>query len=231
MNNTKKLLIFDAYGTLISTGNGSVRAAEKILSLSHEYGINAVEFYAQWKKLHRRHIDESNENGFITEREIFREDLAALYELYGIHRPYEEDVKIMLASLYGRQLFSETAVVIEYLRRKYRVVIGSTTDTEPLMANLRDTGLCVDSVYTSESLGVYKPAGEFYLSILSAENCSPDEAVFIGDSLTDDVTGPKSCGITAVFVDRSGRHADIPHDEKPDYTVTSLLEIEKILCI
>lgn len=28
----KKLLIFDAYGTLISTGNGSINAAEKIVS-------------------------------------------------------------------------------------------------------------------------------------------------------------------------------------------------------
>ena len=29
----KKLLIFDAYGTLISTGNGSIEATKKILVL------------------------------------------------------------------------------------------------------------------------------------------------------------------------------------------------------
>lgn len=201
----KKLLIFDAYGTLISTGKGSLAAAEKILSLSQSHHIHDEAFYAQWKKLHRRNIDKANESGFITECDIFAEDLAELYRMYGIDRPYADDVKVMLASLYGRKLFSETAGVISVLREKYRVVIGSTTDTQPLLDNLRETGLGVDSVYTSESLGVYKPARKFYLSILKAESCSPEDAVFIGDSLTDDVLGPKSCGIPAVHIDRKGK--------------------------
>jgi len=222
----KKLLTFDAYGTLISTGKGSVTAAEKILSLSQSHHIRAEAFYAQWKKLHRRNIDKANEIGFIPERDIFAEDLAELYRMYGIDRPYADDVKIMLASLYGRKLFSETAGVISALREKYRVVIGSTTDTEPLSENLCETGLEVDAVYTSESLGIYKPAGKFYLSILDAESCSPEDAVFIGDSLTDDVLGPKSCGITAVHVDRKGKGEAVGI---ADYTIADLRGLLEIL--
>ena len=222
----KKLLIFDAYGTLISTGSGSVGAAEKILLLCRYEEIGAKAFYTEWKKLHRRNINKSNENGFMPEREIFIEDLKELYRIYGIRRSAETDAEIMIASLYERKLYPETAGVIESLRKKYRVVIGSTTDTAPLADNLKDTGLAVDAVYTSESLGVYKPDHKFYLSILEVENCLPGDAVFIGDSLTDDVNGPKSCGITAVHIDRKrkGEASGIA-----DYCISDLRELLTIL--
>lgn len=45
----KKLLIFDAYGTLISTGNGSIQATEKILALQDKH-IDAKAFYKEWKQ-------------------------------------------------------------------------------------------------------------------------------------------------------------------------------------
>ena len=215
----KKLLIFDAYGTLISTGDGSIKAAEKILLLSPDMTMNAAEFYSQWKNLHRRHIHESIESGFVTEQEIFARDLAELYVKYDICRSAEEDVKIMLTSLYGRKLSDETAAVISALRKTYRVVIGSTTDTEPLLENLDSTGLEVDAVYTSESLRAYKPAPEFYRSILKSENCTPEEAVFIGDSLTDDVLGPKLCGVTTVHIDRKSKSES---GEEADYRFTDL---------
>ena len=128
----KKLLIFDAYGTLFSTGTGSVDAARKILKLQ-EQCIDAVEFYREWKKLHRIHMEEANQGVFISEQDIFSKDLRVLYERYQIRRPYQEDVKLMLDSLTGRQLFPEVAETIRQLRRRYRVVIGSTTDTGSIL--------------------------------------------------------------------------------------------------
>ena len=197
----KKLLIFDAYGTLLSTGKGSLEAVKKILALQGKE-IDATTFYKDWKKYHRKHLDEANESKFILEQEIFAKDLKALYEQYGIHRPYEEDVEIMLQSLVGRVAFPEVPEAIKELRQKYRVVIGSTTDTEPLLVNMENNGLEVDAVYTSEIIEKYKPAPMFYQYILQGEDCREEDAVFIGDSLIDDVEGPQSVGITAVLVDR-----------------------------
>ena len=48
-----KAIIFDAYGTLISTGNNSVKAAERILLLNKRPDISPAEVYGRWKKLHR----------------------------------------------------------------------------------------------------------------------------------------------------------------------------------
>lgn len=76
----KKLLIFDAYRTLFSTGNGSVKATEQILALQ-EKRIDAALFYAEWKKYHRKHIDACNDSEFLSEEDIFGMDLKKLYEV------------------------------------------------------------------------------------------------------------------------------------------------------
>jgi len=224
----KKLLIFDAFGTLISTGNGSVTAARKILDLQNEK-IDPVRFYADWKKYHRRHIDYCISNYFLPERDIFALDLKALYEDYAIDRPYQEDVHIMLDSLGHRCLFPETSEAIAQLRQHYRVVIGSTTDTQPLIDNLERSGLVVDAVYTSEMLGWYKPAEHFYRAILRLEDTAADEAVFIGDSPIDDIAGPKKLGIETILIDRDHRHDSFTDDTRPDHIAASLSEIAGIL--
>lgn len=219
----KKLLIFDAYGTLFSTGTGSLDAVTHILRLQDKE-ISAAGFYADWKQYHRKHIDECNADIFVPEREIFTKDLRVLYEQYGINRPYEQDVSIMLDSLTGRKLFPEVKQTIEELRKTFRIVIGSTTDTEPLLTNVNETGLIVDEIYTSEMIGKYKPTEEFYKYILSCERYSSKNAVFIGDSLLDDIYGPQAVGISTILVDR-GHKYNAQADIQPDYVVTNLSEL------
>lgn len=222
----KKLLIFDAYGTLLSTGKGSLEATKKILALQ-EKEIDPTIFYKDWKKYHRKHLDEANASKFILEKEIFAKDLEALYEQYQINRPHEKDVEIMLESLIGRVVFPEVAEAIRELCKKYRVVIGSTTDTEPLLVNLKNNGLEVDAVYTSEMIQKYKPDPMFYQYILQAEGYKAEDAVFIGDSLVDDVEGPKRVGITTVLVDRDSKFLQTK-DVVPDYEIKNINEITEL---
>ncbi len=219
----KKLLIFDAYGTLISTGNGSIQAAEKILALQEKV-IDAKIFYADWKKVHRGHLDECNAGEFILEKDVFLKDLKILYKKCGIERPCENDVQIMLDSLVGRMVFPEVVAAVEKLREKYRVVIGSTTDTEPLLYNMKLNGLVVDAVYTSEMIRKYKPAEEFYQYILQKEGCKVEDAVFVGDSMVDDVAGPQRLGLDTILVDRKKKYCE-SDTVRPSYVVGSIKDI------
>ncbi len=196
-----KLLIFDAYGTLISTGNGSLDAAKRILKLQNKE-ILPEKFYADWKKYHRKNLDKANAEGFVEEAVIFQHDLEQLYKAYDINRNAKEDVQIMLDTLGKRRCFKETLSVIEQLRKNYKVVIGSTTDTKPLLQDLEINGLVVDAVYTSERIRKYKPAEAFYQYILEQEKCLVQDAVFVGDSYLDDVSGPMQIGMRAVLIDR-----------------------------
>ena len=218
-----KAVVFDAYGTLISTGTGSVEAAQKILDL-HGSSISAKAFYADWKQYHREHMDHLTQ--FVTEETIFRWDLEKLYVQYDLPGKAAEDVGIMLNTLGNRMAFPESKEVVERLKRSVTVCIGSTTDTEPLMRDLARSGVTVDRVFTSEGLRVYKPQKAFYEKILAVLSLHPEEVLFVGDSLTDDVYGPRQVGMKTCWVNRKGQPSPVP---PPDYTVPDLNGILAIL--
>ena len=218
-----KAVVFDAYGTLISTGTGSLDAAQKILTL-HQVPMSAKTFYADWKKYHRQHIDSLTQ--FVPEETIFLWDLEKLYGQYGLSGNAAEDVRIMLDTLGNRIAFPESKGVVEQLKRAYTVCIGSTTDTEPLMRDLNRSGIVADHVFTSEELQVYKPQKAFYEKILAALSLQPEEVLFVGDSLNDDVSGPKQVGMKTCWVNRKGQEMPTP---PPDYVVTDLTGLPVIL--
>lgn len=218
-----KAIIFDAYGTLISTGTGSLDATQKILNL-YKSSIPAKTFYGDWKKYHRKHIDGLSR--FVPEEMIFLWDLEELYEQYGLPGNAAEDVQIMLDTLGNRTAFQESKAVVEQLKRLVTVCIGSTTDTEPFMRDLNRSGIVVDHIFTSEELQAYKPQKAFYEKILAALSLPPEEVLFVGDSLTDDVYGPRQVGMKTCWVNRKKEIAPIP---PPDYEVSNLTELLTVL--
>ena len=117
----------------------------------------------------------------------------------------------------------ETIEVINKLKEKYRVVIGSTADTYPLLKNMEDNNLSVHKVYTSEIIKTYKPDKKFYKYILENEKIDASEAIFIGDSLLDDVYGPSQLNITTILIDR--KNNIVINDIKPDYVIHNLSEL------
>lgn len=223
-----KLLIFDVYGTLISTGTGSLDAVKRILALQDK-DIDPEVFYKEWKKQHRMNMDNANAGPFINEEAIFRYDLKQLYLEFGIYGDADSDIKIMLDTLGKRKCFPETLATLENLRKKYRIVIGSTTDQNPLYQDLERNGLVVDAVYTSEMIRKYKPDPEFYQYILREENCDKEDAVFVGDSYLDDVYGPYQVGIKSILIDRKHRFSQIQNEPKPWKITDSLKNIADLL--
>lgn len=218
-----KSIIFDAYGTLISTGNGSVKAAERILALNKRPDISPTEFYRRWKKLHRQHIDCLA--AFTTEEAVFHSDLCKLYQEYGLTRDACQDVQIMLDTLGHRTAFPETKEILKRLGQDYITAVGSTTDTKPLLWDLERNHLEIPHIFTSESMEVYKPKKDFYEKILCSLNISSSEALFVGDSLIDDVQGPQSVGIKACWVNRKG--ADTA-GVVPDFEIQNLEQLIQI---
>ena len=94
----KKALILDGYGTLFFTGTGSVDAAGKVLAKRGRFDLDAKEFYARWKQIHRQHLEAPGT--FLTEEVLYHRDLRELYAEYAIEGDPDEDVQIMLCLLY-----------------------------------------------------------------------------------------------------------------------------------
>ena len=53
----------------------------------------------------------------------------------------------------------------------------------------------------------------------------PQDVLFVGDSVTDDILGPKAVGMKTAWIDRTGMGGD----QGQDYTITDLGELKQIL--
>lgn len=220
-------IIFDCFGTLINTGDGSIKAVEQILSnvCSHE---DTKEFYSYWKKVKKQMTDNSD---FINEKTLFELSLEKTFANYGICANASEEVKPMIQSLFAERLvFEDVKNVLNQLAEKgVDFAIGSNTDTDSLMYYLKSNNLMFSHIYTSENMEVYKPNPKFYETILDRSGWSVGDCIFVGDSYTDDVYGPKTIGMRAVLLDRRRMYHHMDLNPVPDYIIHSLDELINIL--
>jgi FMN phosphatase YigB (HAD superfamily) len=92
------------------------------------------------------------------------------------------------------------------------------------MNDIQRNGIQVNKVFTSEYLKVYKPEKEFYQLILDELKMQPEEVIFVGDSLADDVFGPASLGIKTIWINRKNLKYD-PIEFQPLYQIHTLSQL------
>lgn len=218
-----KTIIFDAFGTLFKvTIGGSARIIMNYIT-SNGCIVDEKAFLDEWKDFYKKHTADSSI--FKTERDIFISRIQMFYDRYGVSRNAENDADSLLSGAFERETYTETKAVLSELMKKYKVFIGSNTDNDVLESVMLKNDISVHKVYTSENLKCYKPNPLFYQKILDDNVLSPQEVLFVGDSVTDDVLGPKALGIRTVWIDREGKGGDFGQD----YTVTDLNEIWEVL--
>ncbi len=222
-----KHIIFDCFGTLIDTGNGSIKAVEQILS-NVGSDMDAQVFYSDWKKCKKRMM---NESVFRNEKTLFELSLAETFHKYGIRANASVEVEPMILSLFSERIaFPDVNETLLHLTEQgIDYVIGSTTDTDSLIHYLKSNDLRCSHIFTSEDMRVYKPHPDFYRRILSETGWSVEECLFVGDSFVDDVFGPKSVGMKAALLDWKGTYEGVDLEPAPDYVIRSLRELVGLL--
>jgi len=219
-----KGVFFDCYGTIISTGNGSVEATKKILG-SKDITIKAETFYKHWKIIHKDNIKKLIE--FKNEKDIFIEDLRILYEHYNIKGNVENDIIHMLNSLYKRSFYNDSINCIKKLKENYKIYIASNSDTEPLLENVGNNNYLFDGIFTSEDLRAYKPSIQFFEKIVKITGFEYNEIIYVGDSLVDDISGAQKLNIYTVLIDRKNEYKE--NEIIPDSIINNLNELEEII--
>lgn len=216
-------IIFDAFGTLFKVGEGG--SAKKIIhNIAADNKVVDYEMFVdEWKEYYKRYT--TSETEFMTERDIFVSRIKMFYDRFGVSRSAEEDTDALLDAAFEREVFGEAKEVIEELRKDYSVLIGSNIDNDVLEAVMNKNGIIVDKVYTSENLKCYKPNPMFFNKILDKNRLSSQEVLFVGDSVSDDILGPKALGIKTVLVDRMRKNDDFGQD----YTLDDLRKLHSIL--
>jgi 2-haloalkanoic acid dehalogenase type II len=214
-----RAIIFDAFGTLFKVTSGG--SAKTIMKNITDCGIVLDEkaFLEEWKSYYKKHT--SDDYNFMTERDIFISRIQMFYDRYHVKRNAENDADSLLATAFAREAYPETKDVLHDLMENYLVFIGSNTDNDVLECVMQNNNVTVHKVYTSENLKCYKPFGHFFTQILDDSALSANEVLFVGDSVTDDIMGPKAIGIKTVWIDRDGVGGDFGQD----YTITNLNEL------
>lgn len=216
-------IIFDAFGTLFKVTNGD--SARTIMNYVTENGgvVDEKAFLDEWKAFYKNNTTDSST--FRTEREIFISRIQMFYDRFGVSRKAENDADSLLSGAFEREAYPETKAVLERLMAEYQVFIGSNTDNNVLESVMKKNGIRVHKVYTSENLKCYKPFHLFFEKILEENDLHPQEVLFVGDSITDDILGPKALNIKTVWVDRNGKGGDFGQD----YTVKDLNGLWEVL--
>ena len=132
---------------------------------------------------------------------------------------------------YGMALFDDVADTLPRLRASGYVVgvITNMSSTGQQVASDLGLDAYADFVVTSGEVGMGKPHPPIYLTALARANANPSEAVHVGDSVSGDVEGAMSVGITPVYINR---YPDVPPDDPPPEgvpTVHTLTDVETLL--
>lgn len=84
----------------------------------------------------------------------------------------------------------------------------------------------VQGVYASEDLDSVKPLPEFFKRITAKIGANAEECLMIGDSLISDISGAKSVGMDACWLNPNGQEC---LQDIADYTIQDLTKLLEIL--
>ena len=126
--------------------------------------------------------------------------------------------------------FPEARTTLSLLRsRGYKLGLVSNVSSDWVVRQIMDrlsfTELFEVAV-TSARIGMRKPNSKIFSAALRSLGVEAEEAVVVGDSLSQDILGAKRLGMKAIHVRRDGDEAG---DIKPNAVVTNIAAVPKVL--
>jgi len=112
-----------------------------------------------------------------------------------------------------------------------RVVIAGNQPAQARDA-IEAMGLGADAILISAELGVEKPSPAFFDKVSEAAGAGPNEILYVGDRIDNDVLPARSAGMRAVLIRRGPwgyLHAEWPQAANVDAVVDSLSEIPALV--
>lgn len=121
--------------------------------------------------------------------------------------------------------------LLNALRGKVKLGIITNGFTALQQRRLERTGLrdYFDLLVISEELGVAKPDPRIFdYTLEKAGNPARDRVLMVGDTAASDILGGMNAGLATCWL--NAHHSELPAGITPTWTVTSLSELEQLLC-
>ncbi|MBC6610167.1 HAD family hydrolase [Hymenobacter sp. BT507] len=111
-----------------------------------------------------------------------------------------------------RRPVAGAAALLKALKPRYRIGIITNNRTAKQEEKIAFLGLThlIDTLITSEDVGVIKPDPRIFWAALEKMHALPEETVLVGDNWTADVLGARAVGIRPVWLNRFGAASPNP---------------------
>ena len=105
------------------------------------------------------------------------------------------------------ETFADAVPCLERLARECRLAVVTNGVRDNQLRKLAGAGIDAlpERIFVSSDFGAGKPSPAFFGHVLHTLRVAPSACVFVGDSVTNDIVGASTCGITAIWVNRDGR--------------------------
>lgn len=227
-----KAVLFDLGGTLMEDGGDRSAKVAALAAVNARYGIpKSGEETLRWFMKDLGPYFAGQPEKWVPIRDHLRRNFVAYLRENG-RGATDADCAWFEATYDGMhvercRLFPDAIPAVHRVRAT-GLHVGLLTDVDEkfvrLILNAVELAPLLDSVTTSEAVGVGKPNPKIFLAALAKARCSPGEAVLVGDSRTRDVAGAKAVGMLALHLHRSG-----DPDPAADFSARTLTEAGDVL--
>ncbi len=223
-----KAVLLDVDNTLMDF---NACAEQSLVNTFKEYNLKFSEEYHKIFFAENDKLWLELEKGTIDKEYLHKVRFEIIFGKLGIHADAIAFDKSYMHNLSLSNCLIDGAIdLLEYLKKKYVLCIASNGTAYVQKGRLKITGIdrYIEKMFISDNIGFPKPSPKFFDYCMSdLEDISKDEIVMIGDSISADISGAINYGIKTIWFDYYNSHSC--GEYKPDYTVTSLSEIKKIL--
>ena len=225
-----QVVLFDMFNTLANNSTEFWSAEFDKLVNQYNISVNAEEFWNIWREgdkkfSHSRIIADSD---FISYLDGWTNSFEYALTQTGDKGNAGAMAQDCISDLGKRPLFDETDSVLKALSQNYTIGIASNADNSFLHPVIERIKINLAVVVSSEDVQSYKPMPDIFEESLKLLKVNASEVVYVGDRQYEDVEGPTSVGMKAVWVNRKNEPVD-PNLHRPYAEITDLTGLLDLL--
>jgi len=249
MKHFAKIVLFDLNGTLIyqHRTQRSHMASTYAMLAQHDWNITFEAFETAWIDVHSE-FDEKIREGYRLlgagdlegarknlREPLYRENIAEIAKKLGISISNQLIEKITRAFqdswMGGLRMPEENRLVLEKLIGEgYQLGIVTNFQQPDIISDILDNfkiRRLFKPIVISAEVGVRKPHPDLFKSALRELNIldTPEQAIYVGDNLEEDVEGAKVVGMHPILIDSENRYDSLANQLTCIKSIADLPEI------
>lgn len=218
-----KAVVFDLYGTLMTSHEASESIEEALSKILIEAGYE-IYFQEVWAARQFVAFIDYTRGRANTAHEYYAKVLERL-EIHPDSRLVDKFVNKDL-EMQKNELYPDVATTVNKLKIKgIKTAIVTTIATWRFMPLLEQNKIKIDFVCTARKAVAVKPNPRIYQIALTRFGINAEEAMMVGDDIKTDILPAKSLGMKAILLSRNIR----TECKDADHVVSSLAEITDLL--